>query len=890
MEAYMAWMENKLAHVQIQLDNKYDQALVAVSREEASDQVRFEQSDRLSFDLEGVAEGALIQIRVYESKQLVHTALLRVGQSAREIDPGKERIKAEKSKWKKVPSDNLLSLQLIAYEEVEKKTSLEKREKAFYKRVFGSKDSDDAREVKEKKDDISLKNLLDTFELEPNDTKGKADWLYVGKDAYGKIRESGDVDYWKVKAPKTGNYRIWLGEIPSSQNYDLYLESGEGRELGKSTNSGSMDEVIEGISLEKGVWYYIKINGQQDDANRDSYYHLKAEYLAPGATVMPDKYESNNLPDNAAEAQSDTVYQATIHELGDVDYYKYRVDLASTLEFSLTNIPEGMDVDLYLLDSNQKQLAKSEKAKNADESIVFNGDPGYYYVKVVASKRSTIVHHEYKLEGVIRTMPVILIPGIGGSRLSVKENGRVSDAWLDLDGMLIDNMVSIHRRVLPLYPKKWGATEVVQKEKGVEIFPEEEDHGLRGIEYLSYSSIDYVKNQAEQYYSMSTHLQKMGYQKGVTLFGYPYDWRLSSSENAKLLKKRIDNAIRISKAKQVQIVAHSMGGILTKETLLSNPSYRAKTKRVIYMGTPFLGSPRAFQALTFGYDFGIILLNKETMRQVAEFSPAVYELLPSRTYVQSHEFLKKFDGQVDKKMPFSAIYSDPVFKLPYTPLVKQADKNHDKWDKKKLTVPQYSIIGQGYPTLRGYVYNEISFNHMATFDKATGDGTVPFDSANHDAKDIKKKFYVNEEHAALPKNPYVIQQVAHLLLGNEQVQPQLSEQPQRNFAYNYYVIYREDGKFPEVTLSSSSKTFKLDGSEQETEDVRVEYHGNVIVVQLPQNQKKGMKTYRLQASPSIQSEDGGIIIDHFSSNGNRSGKETNNRLRLQSDQSIEVKP
>ncbi len=892
IEEYLAWMEKERGHIQMQLDKKYDEVEIVAAGQEASDRVEFEKTDRVALEIEGLEESVWLQIRAYDSKHLVHTALYRVGLSQETDDLDGDDIKVEKAKWKKEPSEDALFLQLFAIEKVEKSSSLEDQEETFYKRAYGSKDPEHALEEKEEGGKVSAKDLLDTFELEPNNTLDKADWIFVGKDAYGKIRESGDVDYWKVKAPKTGNFRIWLGEMPANENYDLYLYTADGKEVKSSLNSGTMDEVIDNIAFVKDEWYYIKIAGKGESSDRDRYYHVKIEYLAAGSIVMPDKYESNNFPANATEAQSDTVYQGTTHELGDIDYYKFRVDLASTMEFSLTNIPEGMDLDIYLLDSNQKQLAKSDKAKHADESIIYNGDPGFYYVKVVASKRSVLVHHEYKMEGVIRTIPVILIPGIGGSRLKVKENGSVSDAWLDLDGMLFDNIIDVHRRILPLYPKKWGGTEVVPKDKGVEIFPEEDDHGLRGIEYLTYTDIDFARNKSEQYYSMSKHLEKMGYQRGVTLFGHPYDWRLSSTQNAKNLKARIDRALSVSKAKQVQIVCHSMGGILTKETLLSNPSYQAKTKRVIYMGTPFLGSPRAYQALKYGYDFGILLLNEETLRQVGEYSPAVYELLPSRTYVQTHDFLKKIIGNVTKKMSYTAMFTDPDLQLPYTPLGMQADQFHNKWDKKKLNVPQYLIVGQGFPTLGGYtVQANNPSSQVAFFDQAQGDGTVPFDSANHDNKDIKKKFYVTEEHATLPKNPYVIQQVAHLLLGIEKVQPQLSEKPKKSFAYNYYVIYREDGNFPEVTLTSKRKAIRLDESVQKVGDVRIEYHGNVIVVFMPQEKTKSEAMgYQITSSPIVNSEKSGVIIEQFSSEGNRSGKESNKRTMLQNNDFLKLQP
>ncbi|NGQ96209.1 esterase [Brevibacillus sp. SYP-B805] len=887
IQNFAAWRDGERVRLQFELREKFDQVEVAVAAGDETESVEFRNSDRISIAAEGVTSSALIQLRAFEAGELAETALFRAALPEDRDNGSGDKIALRKSSWEKKREEEPLPLIPIAADEVERPSALDKRAKSYYKRVYGD---DNPEDISKGERNLSPQRMLDTFELEPNDTKGKADWLYSGKDAYGRIGVEGDLDYWKIKAPtKESQLKVWLGEMPVKQDYDLYLYDEEGRELAKSVNQGTMDELIEGFAAERGSWFYILVKGKGDDADRDNYYHLRAEFLPPGVVVKPDEYESNNTPADAAMAKNFETIEATIHALDDVDYYKYQFELASTLDLTLAKIPEGMDLDLYLLDSNLKVLAKSENARNHDEHIVYNGDPGTYYVKVAASRSSVITYHQYELNGTIRTMPVILIPGIGGSRLSMVENGRVSNAWLDEWNIPLDNMIPIHRRVLTLTPKVWGGVEVEQRDKRVKIFPEVGDYGLHAIEYLSYNFFDSVKELSEQYYSMSEHLQKMGYQKGITLFGFPYDWRLSNVNNAKQLMQLIDEALRISQAKQVQLVVHSMGGILARETLLSNPSYQGKTKRVIYMGTPFIGSPRAYQSIKFGYNFGIILLNPETIRQVSEFSPAVYELLPSRLYTEKHPYLLETDGIHENAMPYNTIFTNPTFQLPYLPLAKQAERNHDRWDKKKLNVPQYSIIGQGQLTFLGYKYYKYLRTLTPFHDNALGDGTVPFDSANYDAKDIRKKYYVTEEHAQLPRNPYVIQQVAHLLLGIEKAQPHISETPGSHFPYNYYMIYREDGKIPEITVKKGGRLIDLSNGEEISESgMRIETHGNVIVIQMPVDESAGFRD-AARIALTASDDQPPIVVRHYFSDGKRSTKGVERQYTLHGSERLELK-
>ncbi|WP_432775458.1 esterase [Brevibacillus gelatini] len=682
-----------------------------------------------------------------------------------------------------------------------------------------------------KPEEIELRSREVIFELEPNDTIGKADWLFDAKDARGKIRTAGDVDYWKVKGAKHGQMNVSLREIPYGQNYDLYVLDEEEKELGRSERPGTDDEAVEGIGLEKEKWYYIVVKGYKESHHKDFYYRLRVDFLADQAEAKSDAYEPNDTPQEAHELPSDYSASLTgnLHTKTDVDYYRYSFSLTSTFTIDLKDIPAGMDMDLYVQDEKGKVLAKSEKPKNANEQIVLNVNPGSYIVKVMASKRSGFTPNSYKLDITAKTIPVILIPGIGGSRLIAEENGKTTEIWLGLGDSLIGINDPKHRRLLSLVPTKPNSVEVRPREAGVSIYPEPDNEGFSAIEYLSYSPLDPVRNLTEQYYSMVKELERIGYKKHRTLFAMPYDWRYSNTKNAAELKKKIDLALERSGARQVHLVAHSMGGLLTRETLLANVSYQAKINRIIYMGTPFLGSPRAYQAIKYGYDFSIPWMDEGTGKIISEYAPAVYELLPSKKYFETAGFLRK-----NRNDPYSytEFLQDKKIKLDYAPLVKQGGSLHEKWEKKTINVPQYSIIGTGQPTFLGYFFDAYHNEWMPYYDKGLGDGTVPYISANYAQKDIKKRYYVVGEHAKLPTIPAVMKQVTQLLKGIEETQPGLRNQaPGKSAEYLYYIISREDGAFPEITFRKNGKSITLSAKEKGVwEDLAIEYHGNVVVI------------------------------------------------------------
>lgn len=722
------------------------------------------------------------------------------------------------------------------------------------------------------------------YELEPNNEPGKADWVNTDRIGYGRVQTANDIDFWKMKAPGDGALAAAL-KLPKEVNYKLQVFGEDKKEISHSDQDRSTTETINSIPIQKNKWYYFAVSSSNGSFDKDQYYQIQLDYIPVGLQISPDSYEPNNTTQEAKVIKSHEYLEATIHEAADVDYYKVSYQLGSTINLELTEIPTGMDLDLFLLDSSFKPVLKSTNAKNANETITYQGNPGTYYLKVTYNNRSTLVKNQYRLRVAVNTMPVILIPGIGGSRLSKVEQGTLTEAWLNWAGMVVNE--KYHLRNLSLTPKQAGSNQVVQLTPGISIVPEAGDEGFHAIDFLDYGI---AKSQSEEYFSMAQKLQSLGYQKGTNLFGFPYDWRLSSSTNSAHLKQTIDRALDTSKAKQVQLVVHSMGGILVKETLLSNPSYQQKVRKIIYLGTPFLGAPRAYEALTSGYNFEIPLFSENSGKQIAQFSPAVFELLPSRQFVkkQNYLFLRE-QGQL-KPLAYQDLYSNRHVNAIYQPLLKSADSQHAKWDSRMVKVPQYSIIGDGKYTPIGYEVKQATKQLVPLYDKAEGDGTVPAISSSFSIKDeIKKKFFTTSSHVDLPKNQNVIDQVVALLNGIETTLKGLRDKPQPAAnQQDYLIIYREDGEFPEfsIDLAGQKRVFKKQSTQERVEeeienskrkDMKIDYIGNVIVIFLPAEDAN--RPLRMTPLYQVQKNSGIIIERHHVNTQTKKDNVTNHTIK-----------
>ncbi len=86
-----------------------------------------------------------------------------------------------------------------------------------------------------------------------------------------------------------------------------------------------------------------------------------------------------------------------------------------------------------------------------------------------------------------------------------------------------------------------------------------------------------------------------GYVDGKTLFPFPYDWEQSNEATAHLLAQKIQDIKTSCSCNKVNIVAHSMGGLVAEQYIESS-EYKNDVDQLIMLAVPQAGSPFAYQA------------------------------------------------------------------------------------------------------------------------------------------------------------------------------------------------------------------------------------------------------------------------------------------------------
>src|SRR3989344_4225210 len=146
-------------------------------------------------------------------------------------------------------------------------------------------------------------------------------------------------------------------------------------------------------------------------------------------------------------------------------------------------------------------------------------------------------------------------------------------------------------------------------------------------------------------------LDENGYEPGVDLFTFPYEWRDPNSINANLLKDKINEIKNICDCDKVDLVAHSMGGLVAREYIQSG-QYQDDVDQVIFLGTPHQGSPQAYLRWEAG-EFEDDFFNTLTKRffQLEAFKHGytnLFDYIHNRPISSVQELLPIFDYLKDK--------------------------------------------------------------------------------------------------------------------------------------------------------------------------------------------------------------------------------------------------
>lgn len=228
--------------------------------------------------------------------------------------------------------------------------------------------------------------------------------------------------------------------------------------------------------------------------------------------------------------------------------------------------------------------------------------------------------------------PLVLIPGILGSELYVIDNPGTPKAfrkkvWPPIGVFGIDNLRELAKLI--------------------------RDRQL----------ISGPQTSLDAYNQLITNLAAIGYSvASENLLIFTYNWVRSNFLNGGQLNATIQNFLTRfnqrygAQATKVDVICHSMGGLVTRSAIVN---HQAPVNKTVYIGTPHTGAPKAYFVLHPGIKvtgfftellFDLYKLFKveedefddlnDALYSLASLCPSVYELLPDETYVANNPMLE----------------------------------------------------------------------------------------------------------------------------------------------------------------------------------------------------------------------------------------------------------
>ena len=368
--------------------------------------------------------------------------------------------------------------------------------------------------------------------------------------------------------------------------------------------------------------------------------------------------------------------------------------------------------------------------------------------------------------------PVLIVPGLLGTEM--KKGDEL--LWADLNRMFADagdnfmDPLQFNSNLMP-------ADILVNKNNVIGV------EKLLGADVFDYTD------------GLISEFKKQGYVEGEDLFTFPYDWRYGASgknadgkTNSDLLGEKINQIMATTQSDKVDVVAHSLGGLVVKKYVAEHLTNNHINKAV-FVGVPNTGALKAVKALlqgdNFGISFGPVGLADSEIKKISQNMPAVYDLLPSQKYYDTAgSFISKVDAGYGIAEPAETDLNYQEFE---NYLVQDKNLNSqgfsnaenlhsqafDDFDLRAAGIDLYSIDGCKQPTLADIAevtYKDLLGQEHKDFENINwkiGDGTVPINSLTNLPIDSNKKYYaLTGEHSRLLSQDGARQEIVNLISGS----------------------------------------------------------------------------------------------------------------------------
>jgi pimeloyl-ACP methyl ester carboxylesterase len=212
-------------------------------------------------------------------------------------------------------------------------------------------------------------------------------------------------------------------------------------------------------------------------------------------------------------------------------------------------------------------------------------------------------------------LPVVFVPGTGGTRLVERRPDGDRRVWI-APTLLEEENGDVERRGVErmmLTPEgRDGEIQLVADETlralnlhvTLEMRVSDPDTKRPEDAYTTKDLIDLKDFTVPVYGDFFTWARRQWPDSGG-FSDVPYDWRKGAcDQNDRAIDAKVDQALEDSKAPQVVLVAHSLGGLVARHYLCRGENAK-KVRALIAVGTPWLGTPKSARALRYGFSFGL---------------------------------------------------------------------------------------------------------------------------------------------------------------------------------------------------------------------------------------------------------------------------------------------
>ena len=272
---------------------------------------------------------------------------------------------------------------------------------------------------------------------------------------------------------------------------------------------------------------------------------------------------------------------------------------------------------------------------------------------------------------------------------------------------------------------------------------------------------------------------------------FAYDWRLDNARSAERLGAFIDTILFQSGASRVDIVAHSMGGLVAARYIADGN--QRNVRRLITIATPFLGSGKVPYVFATGRMIEVPFLgyiSTYEMRRLSSHMLSAYQLLPFRDDIANSPVGQRTLGSFQEGFGLRNVPRDAVpFITNNLPMLNLAGEQVEPSVRSGLmqnaidfrdglflpdgrhiieTVDHHVIIGEGNTRTIRRTYFSLGGSYVVDLSFEDGDGTVPVWSATLEGRitiDPQNRF--QHRHLPIFFQPDVINRVVAIIRGDD---------------------------------------------------------------------------------------------------------------------------